>query len=123
MTDDNRQYYYEKMKKQDSKLDKITAMIEKVMDQIKISNSSPNKMDLQKAQDPTNLVSANNKSPPLECGNSTKNGGIWTLKHEIIPPKFYELLIKIELKDDTALDLKNFYNHIYICLNAVTRLR
>ena len=47
--------------------------------------------------------------------------GMWTLKHDIISAKFYELPIKIELKGDTALDLKNFYNHIKMCLNAVTR--
>ena len=44
------------------------------------------------------------------------------LKHEIISPKFYELLIKIELKGDNALELNNFYNHINMCLNVVTRL-
>ena len=48
---------------------------------------------------------------------------MWTLKHEICSPKFYELLIKIELKGDTSLDIKNFFNHIKMCLNAVTRLR
>ena len=50
-------------------------------------------------------------------------GGMWTLKHEISSPRFYELLIKIELKGDTALDIKNFYNHDMMSLNAVTRLR
>ena len=49
--------------------------------------------------------------------------GMWTLKHDIISAKFYELPIKIELKGDTALDLKNFYNHIKMCLNAVTILQ
>ena len=49
--------------------------------------------------------------------------GMRTLKNEIIPPKLYELLIKIELQGDTSLDLKNFYSHIKMCLNAVTRLR
>ena len=48
---------------------------------------------------------------------------MWTLKHEISSPKYYEILIKTELKRDTALDIKNFYNHIKIYLNAVTRLR
>ena len=48
---------------------------------------------------------------------------MWTLKHEISPPKFYELLIKTELKGYTALDIKNFFNRIKMCLNAVTRLR
>ena len=47
---------------------------------------------------------------------------MWTLKHEISSPRFYELLINTELKRDTALDLKNFYNHIKMSLNAVNRL-
>ena len=59
----------------------------------------------------------------LEGGHSTKMCGMWTLKHEISSPKFYELLIKKELKGDTAMDLKNFFNHIKMYLNAVTRLR
>ena len=63
------------------------------------------------------------KAPPLESGNSTENDGMWTLKHDIISPKFHELFINTELKVDTSLDLKNFYNHIKMCLNAATRLR
>ena len=55
--------------------------------------------------------------------NSTKIGGMWTLKHAISSPKLYELIIKTELKGDTDMDLKNFYNHIKVCLNAVTRLQ
>ena len=51
-------------------------------------------MDSTKAQDPTTLVPANNNSPPLEGGNYKKIGGVWTLKHDIRSPKFYELLIK-----------------------------
>ena len=48
---------------------------------------------------------------------------MWNLKHEIISQNFYGLLIKTELKGDTDLDLKNFYNHIKMCINAVNRLR
>ena len=48
---------------------------------------------------------------------------MWTLKHDISSPKFYEVLIKTELKGYTAMDIKNFFNHIKMCLNAVTRLR
>ena len=48
---------------------------------------------------------------------------MWTLKNDIISPKFYELLIKIEPNGDTALYLNNFYNHINMCINAVTRLQ
>ena len=65
-----------------------------MMDQIKFLNLSLDKMDSPKAQDPTTLLPANNNTPPLEGGNSTKIGAMWTLKHEIISPKFYELLIK-----------------------------
>ena len=68
------------------------------------------------------MVLANNRDPPLDGGQSTKIGGMWTLKHEIISPKFYELIIRIRLKGYTATDLKNFYNHINMCLNAVNRL-
>ena len=52
-----------------------------------------------------------------------KIGGLWTLKNETIPPKVYELLIKIELKGDTDRHLINFYNLVKVCLNAVSRLR
>ena len=62
-------------------------------------------------------------SPPLEGGHSIKIGGMWNVKHEIISPNLYELLINTELKVNTAMDLKNFYNHIKMCLNSVTRLR
>ena len=48
---------------------------------------------------------------------------MWDLKHEISSPKFYEIIIKIELKGDTSLDLNNFYNHLKMYLNAVDRLR
>ena len=48
---------------------------------------------------------------------------MWNLKHEISSPRFYEILINIEPKGDTALDLKNFYNHIKMCINVVTIIR
>ena len=59
----------------------------------------------------------------MDRGHSNKIGGIWNIKHDISSPKFYELLIKTELKEDTAMDIKNFYNHINMFLNAVTRIR
>ena len=80
-------------------------------------------MYASKDQDPTTVVPTNNKSLPLEGRRSTKNGGIRTIKHEISSPKLYELLINRELKDDTDLDLKNFYNHMNMCPNEVTRFR
>ena len=57
----------------------------------------------------------------MEGGHHTKIGSMWTFKYDMSSPKFYELLIKTELKGDTALDLKNFYYHINMRLNAVTR--
>ena len=95
-----RQYYDEKMKKL---IEDLTEIITSIMDQIKISSSSPDKKDLPKAQDSTTVVPDNNRSPPLEGGNSTKTGGMWTLKHDIGSPKFYKLLIKTELKGNTSL--------------------
>ena len=71
---------------------------------------------------PTTVVPANKRAPQFEGGHYNKYFGMWTLKHEISSSKFYELLIKTELKGDTALDLKKFYNHIKMCLNAVTIL-
>ena len=64
----------------------------------------------------------NKKYPPLEGGDSTKVGGMWNIKDEISSSKFYELLINAELKEDTALDLKNLYKHIKMCRNVVNRL-
>ena len=34
--DTNKQYYYEKMKKQDSKLENLTVMVENMMGQIRV---------------------------------------------------------------------------------------
>ena len=47
-----------------------------------------------KSQDPTTLVLANKKSPPLEGGYYMEIGGMCTPKHEISSPTLYELLIK-----------------------------
>ena len=76
-----------------------------------------------KPADPTTMVPANTRAPPLDGGQSTQIGGMWTLKHDIISQKFYEIIIKTEIKGETVMDLKNFYNHIKMCLNMVTRLR
>ena len=98
----------------------LTALI---MDQNNLSKSSPNQKDTWTPPDPTTVVSNNRRDPPLEGGHSTKIGGMWTLKYDISSPKLYELLINIELKLVTTLDIKNLYNHVKMCLNAVTRLR
>ena len=83
---------------------------------------SPTQMDLTNPLDPNTVVPANRRYPPLDVRQSTKIGGMWTLKHEIISTRFYELLINIELKEETAMDNKNFYNHINMCVDAVTIL-
>ena len=94
-----------------------------MMDQINISKYSPAQKDKSTPTEPTTTVQTNKRDPPLEGGISENIGGMWTLKHEISSPRFYEILIKTELKGYTALDLKNFYNHIKMSLNAVTRLK
>ena len=88
-----------------------------------ISKSSPDQKDTSTPLVPTTTVQTNMKVSPLEGGISENIGGMWTLKHEIRSPRFYELLIKTELKGDTALDIKNFYNHIKMYIDAVTRIR
>ena len=92
------------------------------MDQTNNSKYLPTHNDAFTPTEPTTMFLTNKRDPPLEGGHSTKIGGMWTLKHDISSPKFYELLIKTELKGETDLDLKNFYNHIKMCLNAMTRL-
>ena len=69
------------------------------------------------------MVPAKNNAPQLEGGHSTKIGGVWRLKHEIISPKFYELLINKYLKGDTDMELKSFYSYINMCINAAIRLQ
>ena len=93
------------------------------MDQIKMSKSSPSQKDSPNPQYPTTMLPTKSRYPPLDVGHSTKLCGMWTLKHEIRSPKLYELLVNTELKVDTSLDLKNFYNHIEMCINTVNRLR
>ena len=92
-------------------------------DKNNISKSSPAQKDTSTSPDPTTTVQTNRRDPPLKGGISKNIGGMWTLNHEISSPRFYELLIKTELKGYTDLDLKNFYNHIKMSLNAVTRIK
>ena len=63
----NRKYSDDKMK---NLTEDLTVIIASMMDQIKISKSSPDKKDSPKDQDPTTMVPANNKAPPLEGGDS-----------------------------------------------------
>ena len=75
-------------------IENLTEMITSMMDQIKISKSSPDQKYSPKYQNPTTVVLSNKRSPPLEGVQYKKIGGIWYLKHEISSQKFYELLIK-----------------------------
>ena len=117
----------EKQTKTDEKLTLLTENLQVLtafmMDQTNISKSSPDQKDASTPPEHTTVVPNNSRDPPLEGGNSTKIGGMWTLKHEISSQTLYELLIKTELKGDTILDLNNFFNHVKMSLNAVTRLR
>ena len=71
----------------------IKSTMTSMMDQTNISKSSPDQKYSPKPLDPTTVVSSNMRAPPLDGGHSTKIGGMWTLKHKISSPKFYELLI------------------------------
>ena len=86
----------------------ITSTITSMIDHIDILEYSPGQKDSPNAQDTTTVVPADRKASPLNSGHSTKNGVMWTLKHDISSSKFYELLIKTELKVNTALYVKNF---------------
>ena len=54
------------------------------------------------------MVPDNRRATQLDSGYYTKIDGTWTLKHEIISSKFYELIINTEIKGYTALEIKNF---------------
>ena len=54
------------------------------------------------------MVPDKSRSGPLAGGHSKTIGGMWTLKHEINSPIFYELLINKEFKGDTDVDSNNF---------------
>ena len=84
---------------------------------------SPNKVETNKPQYFTTVVHTNKKDPPLEGGKYWKIGGMWTLKLETSSPKLYKLLPDKNIKGDTALDIKKFYNHINIFLNVVTKVQ
>ena len=95
----------------------IASSIISIMDHINTLKSSPTRKDSPKPPEHTTVVPETRRDPPLDSGQYKKIGSMWNLEREISSPKFYELLIKTELKGDTALDLNNFYNHINICLN------
>ena len=99
----------------------IKAIIEHLM--VLNQHSSPYKLHSPKAQYLETLVPDNNKAPPPEGRTYTEIGVICNIEHDMISPKWYELLIKTQLKGNTALDLNNFHKQLKVCLNAVNRLR
>ena len=101
----------------------ITSTTASMMDNNNISKYSPDNKDSPKSHYTTTVIPANRRSTPLDSGYSTNIGGMWNLKYDISSPKFYEIIINTYLKGDTAIDLKNLYNHINVCLNLVTILQ
>ena len=101
----------------------LTSSITSITDQINNLKYSPTQKDLPNTTYPTTVTPANRRDPPLDGGYCTKNCCMWTLKYEIISPNFYDFLINTKLKVYTDLDLKNFCNHIKMCLNAAARPR
>ena len=113
----------EKVTKITEEFNFLTATITSMMDQTNNSKFSPAQKDTLNPPDPTTVVLDNWRAPTLDRIHSTKIGGMWTLKHYISSPKFYELFINTELKGDTALYLKKFYNHTKMRFNEMIRLR
>ena len=84
----------EKLKNITEYLKVLTATITSMMDKTTNSRFSSAHKDTYNPTDPTNVVPDNWRVPPLEIGHYTKIFGMWTLKHDISSPKFYELIIK-----------------------------
>ena len=106
----NKQYSDEKMMKLIEDLKKTPAStITSMTYHINTSKSLPSQKDPPNPQDPTTVVTDNRRAPPLDGGHSTKIGIMWNIKREIILPKFYELLIKTELKGSTAPENETNY--------------
>ena len=120
----NKQYPDEKMKKvTEYPKEIITSTIISTMSQMNNSKSSPDQKYPPNTEDPTTVAPDNRRAPPLDSEHFTKTFGMWNLKYKIGSPKLQELLINTELKGDTAMDLKNFYNNIKVFINALTRLQ
>ena len=82
----------EKTEKQYSEFTEIKIILKQIM--VQNNNSSPDKVYPTKAHDTDTELSDNKKDPPLEGGNYMKVCGVWTIKHDISPPKYSELLMK-----------------------------
>ena len=59
----------------------IALSITSITDHINTLKSLPTQKYSRNSPDPTNVVLANNKVPPLDIGHSAKIGDVWTLKH------------------------------------------
>ena len=77
----------------------LTETLNKVLkgqpDQNNISKSSAAQKDTTTPPDPTTTVQTNRKASTLEGEISENIGGMWTLKHEISSPRFYELIVML----------------------------
>ena len=62
--------------------DMLTSYTTSITDQINIVKYSTQK-DSPEHLDTTTVFPANRWDPPLDGGQSTKIGGMWTLKHDI----------------------------------------
>ena len=113
----NKQESDEKMTQFTLKFEKLFAVI---LNQLKTLEYSPTQKNKSNPSDTTTVVPDNRRDKPLNGVHYNKMCGMWTLKHDISSPKFYELLLNIELKGETDLDLRKFYNNIKMCLNVVT---
>ena len=80
------------LNKHESYFTKINRILSNLM--LHNQNTSPEKADFSKDQDPDSVVPYNNKYQPLEGGNSMQIGGICTPKNEINSPELYEILLK-----------------------------
>ena len=85
--------------------EKLTQIIENLkfltafmMDQTNISKFFPAQKDALTPPDPTTVVIANRRDPPLDGLHYTKTYEMCTLKYQISSPKFYDLLIKKKIK-------------------------
>ena len=87
----NEQDSDEKMKKF---IEYFKEMLVAITHQINTLKYPPTQKNSPKLLDPTNVFPTNRRDTPLEGGQSTKIGGMWTLKHDIRSPKLYKIPIK-----------------------------
>ena len=66
--------------------EEFKTILAEIIDHINSFKLSANQNYYPKHPDPTTVVPCNRRDVSLEVGQSTKNGGMWTLKHEIISP-------------------------------------